>query len=185
MEGGVVNMLSVVVRTMYGVVVRTMYGVVVRTPLNNRHEWDTSRLPAHSRWRDVGLDAEFRPCYWETGEEGQKTNYEGSLAGIVKGGTEVRREETLFPGYYDDNSDDWGKKWVRETDFSYGSFGLKMQGAEDVYVYMMDAVGQVHDKVHVSHQTVGKTTSSIGASAIIGVELLYSKESKSSNSIKK
>ena len=51
MEGGVVNMLSVVVRTMYGVVVRTMYGVVVRTPLNNRHEWDTSRLPAHSRWR--------------------------------------------------------------------------------------------------------------------------------------
>ena len=43
MGGGVVNMLSVVVRI--------MYSVVVRTPLNNRHEWDTSRLPAHSRWR--------------------------------------------------------------------------------------------------------------------------------------
>ena len=47
MGGGVVNMLSVVVRI--------MYSVVVRTPLNNRHEWDTSRLPAHSRWRGGGV----------------------------------------------------------------------------------------------------------------------------------
>ena len=45
MEGGVV--------IMYGIVVSAMYSVVVRTPLNNRHEWDTSRLLTHSGWRGI------------------------------------------------------------------------------------------------------------------------------------